>query len=181
MSNKLLYSQRLLTGALVFFAEASTSPEISATSKPAADNVAWKEIGCVQNLVHQEQAHEEEYDCPHPVRGWRSKKDRWVFGDRYMLTTRETSELVHRLALGVASPLALDGAQEPNAVADRRVRGWIKIQKRMPGGKDRIIMDLWCDVRLAEEPGDAKAVQVPVLELEDLDSTLKSVVMPDPA
>lgn len=178
--SKINYSTRLLVGAIVSFAEADGST-VNATTKPTAEAAEWKEIGCVESLSHEEVTHEEEFDCPHPTRGWRSRKDKWVFGDRYMLRTRETSEIVHRLAEGVAAALALGTSQTALATSERKITGWIKMKLVQPGGKIRIEKDIYCDIRLAEEPASEKAVQVPVLELEVLDSTLNTVVMPDPA
>lgn len=176
---KLALSSMLFTGALVYFAEevASTS---DLTTKPAADNAAWKEIGSVENLKHNPDNHEEPYSIPSASRGWMSGKQVFTLADLYDLTTRETSELVHRLAFGVAAPLVAGTAQTPHAEPERMVRGWIKIQHRQVGAPatDRARMDIFCEIRLKDEPAVEKKVQVPVLELFELDSTLNSVVIP---
>ena len=174
---KLTYSERLFAGALVFFAK-----EVAATSdlvtKPAADNAAWLEVGCVSVLKHNPQNFEQPYSCPDAARGWVERKNVFTVADVFELTTEEVSELYHRLAMGVAAELVQGTAQTPFAASERKATGWIKIQSRKHNGQDRAIMDIFCEVRLMEDPATEKKVQVPKFELFVLHSSLNSYVLP---
>lgn len=173
---KLNNSKRLFAGMLVFFAE-----EVAATSdlvtKPAADNAAWKEVGCVSVCKHVPKQFEQEYSCPDPARGWIDRKEVFTVADMFELTTEEVSELYHRLAMGVEAALVVNTPQTPFAQTERMVRGWVKFQKREHGGSDRDRNDLFCEIRLKEDPATEKKSQVPQLELFVLHSTLNSYVL----
>lgn len=173
---KLNNSKRLFAGMLVYFAEEVASSSDLVT-KPAADNAAWKEVGCVSVCKHNPKVFEQEFSCPDPVRGWVDKKESHTLADMFDLTMEEVSELYHRLAMGVAAALVVGTAQTPFAKSNRMVRGWIKFQKREHGGSDRDRNDLFCEVRLKEDPATEKKSQVPVFELYVLHSTLNSYVL----
>lgn len=174
---KLALSTRLFSGALVHFAVESAGVSDEAT-KPAAENAAWLEIGHVEILKHNPKLHTDEFSKPDAVRGWIDGKDEFVTADIFDLTTKEVSALSHRLSMGTAATPVAGTAQTPFAASDRKVRGWIKIQSRMPTGADRRRIDIFCEIRLKEDPADEKAVQKPVLELWVLHSTLNSFVIP---
>lgn len=176
---KIAYSDRVFTGALVLFAEEASGTS-DALTKPAANNAAWKEIAHVEILKHNPKLFTEEFSKPDPDLGWIDDKDEFVMADVHDLTTRERNEIIERLAYGVAAAIVQGTAQAPYTQPNRRIRGWIKIQQRQVGApaKDRTLMDIWCDIRLKEDPAAEKKTQVPVLELWKLKSTLNSIVLP---
>lgn len=174
---KLPNSQRLFAGQLVYFAEFDSGVSDIET-KPAANNAAWLEVGCVSICKHNPVNFEQPYSCPDATRGWVDRKDVYTVADMFDLTTEEVSELYHRLAMGVAAALVADTAQTPFAKADRKVTGWIKFQKREHTGTDRDRTDIFCEIRLKEDPATEKKSQVPVFELFVLHSDLNSYVIP---
>lgn len=168
---------REFSGALVLFAEEASGTS-DALTKPAAANAAWKIIDNVEILKKGVIQHEEPFSAPDPDTGWADGKDVFTLADFFDATMRSTNELTKRLSYGVAAPIVQGTAQTPFAKADRRVRGWIKIQNRLHLGTDRERIDIWCDVRLKEDPATEKKVQIPVLEFWKLKSALNTHVMP---
>jgi hypothetical protein len=175
--SKLSYSTRLFAGAIVYFAEESAGIS-DASTKPAYNHASWKEIGAVQSLKHTAETQEEKYSAPDADRGWINLKDVFTLADIFELKTREVSELVHRLGYGTSAALVQGTAQTPFIAADRKVCGWIKIQQRKAGGTDHARLDIWCEVRLKDDPATEKKTQEPTLELYVLSSTLNAVLLP---
>lgn len=174
---KLANSKRLFAGMLAYFAEESDGVSDLVT-KPAAENAAWKEIGCVSVCKHNPVNFEQPYSCPDAARGWIDKKNVYTLADMFDLTTEEVSDLYHRLSMGVEAALVAGTAQTPFAESERVVRGWVKFQKRENIGSDRDRTDIYCEIRLKEDPATEKKVQVPVFELYVLHSSLNSYVIP---
>lgn len=178
MADELDLSATLFAGALVFIAleEASVADKVT---KPAAANAAWKELCCVERWAHKLVTHEEEKDCPDPDTGWRADKDVFTLGDRFEVVTRRTTGLFLRLEYGVANPLVAGVPQTQFVKADRRVRGWVKVQLRQHIGTDRFVIDTWCDIRVLGDPPEAvKGVQKPNLEFYALKSSLNAFNIP---
>jgi hypothetical protein len=179
---KLSFSEQLFAGAIIYFAEYASGTSDAAT-KPAAENAAWKQIGMVDILKHNPKNYTEEYSELDPNLGWIDRKFEATLADLYDLTSRETTELHHRLDFGVVNAMVQGTAQAMGAKPERMVRGWIKVQLRQTGApaKDRVIWDRFVEVRLKDSPAAEKKIQVPVLELWCLPSTLNSVVLPTAA
>ncbi|MBK1884099.1 hypothetical protein JIN85_16890 [Luteolibacter pohnpeiensis] len=174
---KLALSQRIFAGAFVYFAiEAAATSDTD--TKPAAASPLWLEIGCVSILKHNMLTFEQAFSCPDADRGWSDKKQVFHTGDTFDLTTEEVSELYHRLSFGVGAAMAEGVAQTPFTSAERMVRGWIKIQHRQATGNDRSRLDIFCEIRLKEDPAMEKKVTIPVFELYVVKSTLNSVELP---
>lgn len=174
---KLPNSKRLFAGQIVFFAEYGAAVSDIST-KPAAGHASWLEIGCVSVCKHTPMNFEQPYSCPDAARGWVDRKDVFTLADIFDLTTEEVSELYHRLSMGVTAKLVAGTAQTPFAGSNRVTTGWIKFQKRENIGTDRDLTDIFCEIRLKEDPATEKKVQVPVFELFVLHSTLNSYVIP---
>lgn len=174
--SKLALSTRLFAGAIMYFAEEAAGTSDTAT-KPAANSALWKEIGSVQQLLHTPDVMEEKYsECG--SYGWRNYKDTHTLADIWELTTREVSELFHRLDIGAAAAIVAGTAQAPFADSARTVRGWVKLQHRMHTGTDRMVLDMFCELRLKKNPGIEKKVPEPVFELWVVASALNSMVIP---
>ena len=174
--SKLNLSTRLFAGAIVYFAEEATGTSDVAT-KPASNSALWKEVGSVQSLVHNPDVQEEKFsECG--ANGWRNMKDTFTLADIYELTTREVSELYHRLDLGTSAAIVAGTAQQPFASDARMVQGWIKLQHRMHTGTDRMLLDMFCEVRIKKAPAIEKKTPEPVLELWVVASSLNSMVIP---
>lgn len=174
---KLANSKRLFAGMITYFAKEADGVSDLVT-KPAAENAAWKEMACVSVCKHNPVNFEQPYSCPDPARGWIDRKNVYTLADMFDLTTEEISDLHHQLSMGLAEEIEAGTAQTPFAQADRVLRGWVKFQKRENIGTDRDRTDIFCEIRLKEDPATEKKVQVPVLELFVLHSTLNSYVVP---
>lgn len=174
--SKLALSTRLFAGAIVYFSEYASGTSDSST-KPAANSSAWKEVGLVQRLKHMPDQLTEPYS-EMTANGWRNLKDVYTLADVFELTTREVSELFHRLDMGTSTALEAGTAQAPFAKSDRKVLGWIKLQHRQHSGTDRVILDAYCEVRLKTAPDIEKKTVEPIFELYVLTSALNALVIP---
>lgn len=173
---KLNLSTKLFAGAIVYFAEYTAATSDAAT-KPASNSALWKEIGSVQKLDHMPQNFEEKYSEV-GANGWREYKDVYALADIFDLETREVSELYHRLDMGVSAAIVAGTAQSPFAASDRKVLGWIKLQHRQHSGTDRLLLDVYCEVRIKKTAPIEKKTAQPVLELYVIVSALNSMVIP---
>jgi hypothetical protein len=173
---KLALSTRLFAGAIVYLAEEAVSTSDAAT-KPSAESAAWLEVGLVQTLKHAPDVLTEPYS-EITANGWRNLKDEYTLADVFELTTREVSELFHRLQMGTNAALVAGTAQAPFTKSDRKIRGWIKLQHRQHSGTDRLRMDVFCEIRLKTPPDIEKKTVEPVFELYVLNSSLNSVIIP---
>lgn len=174
--SKLLLSTKMFAGAICYFAEYSAGVADSAT-KPASNSALWLEIGSVQSLAHNPDVQEEKYaECG--SMGWRNLVDTYVMADLFELVTREVSELYHRLDMGVSAAIVAGTAQQPFAKDSRMTTGWIKLQHRMHTGTDRMILDMFCEVRVKKAAPIDKKTMEPTLELFVLASSLNSMVIP---
>ena len=173
---KLAQSTRLFAGHIVYFAEYASGTSDAAT-KPIAASALWLEIGAVQNCKHSAEHYEEKW-TEVGANGFGTRKDVFTLSDTFELTTREVSELYHRLTLGVAAPLVANAAQTPFAVSNRVATGWVKFQERIHGvGTDRVRADFFVEIRVKTEPDVTKKTREPVFELFVLASTLNSAIL----
>lgn len=174
---QLARSKHLYAGALIHIALEVTST-IDAATKPAADNAAWLELGCVEELTHFPLKFVEEYSCPDAQIGWRDRKIEHNTGDRYEVMTRTITGLYERLSKALEGAIVEGTAQTPGVAGERMVRGWVKIQTRMSDGADNSVEDLWCEIRPLDPPAVAKGTQKPAFELWPLVSTLNAINYP---
>lgn len=105
-----------------------------------------------------------------------------VISDSIQFQSRQQNELVLRLAYGLTSKIALGVAQSPNMSFDRVLRGWCRWQQRQLGeGTDRLILDWWGEIRLAEQSAyEGAQANMPSLIVTKLGEALgDSIVFPD--
>lgn len=173
---KLNMSLRAFIGAIVYVAEEAAGTA-DLTTLPVSGSALWKEMGAVQSLTHKPiEVTEKTNEVG--ASGWYESVDVFTVGDMLTLKTREISELYERLSLGVSAPLVAGAAQTPFANPNRKIRAWIKFQHRMSTGTDRRRMDVFCELRLKDDPAVERKIPEPVYELIVVSSTLASVMIP---
>ena len=148
-------------GGFAFFIESGVS-SASPTSKPSSDPLTpWTagSLGTVLDFKYGNEKIDSPFLRPLP-QGGREKVNRsFVTQDFVTIKTREMSEIVHRLQMGVTTIIAEGTAQTPGAQQDRKIEGWLRLQGRVLGGFDRFLHDWWCEVRLdADNVFDEKVV-----------------------
>lgn len=169
---------KLFAGAFVYFAEESDGVSDSET-KPISSSESWKQIATVEEFAHSTKQFEEEYDEADADAGWRTRVDRFTLADIYTAKCRTVNELYERLRMGLSAAITPGSAQAPNTTSDRMVRGWLKFQLRSQLGSDQCLADLWCEVRVIDEPPNAKGIIRPTFEFWKLASALNSINYPD--
>lgn len=174
---KLARSSRRFRAPLVHIAIEATSTSEDDT-KPASDNAAWLQLGSVQAVREFLLKHTEEWSEGEAA-GWRDRKKEHLTGRRFEIDAFETPDLFERLAKGLESAIVEGTAQTPDVVAERMLRGWLKIQARSQDGTDDTIEDYWCEIRVMDPPAMEKSTQMVTLEFWVLTSTLNAFVAVD--
>ena len=175
---KLDLSAELFAGAIIYIAEYAAATSDPAT-KPIAASALWKELASIESLKPKSVKHTENVDVP-GASGWEQQKREYTLADMFEVTTRDTTELYHRLQFGLEDAIVQGTAQTPFAVVDRKVSGWVKVQLRQHIGTDRYVLDFYSDIRvLGDPPAAEKGTQKPNLEFYvRRDTTLNSINLP---
>jgi len=150
-------TELLFAGAIIYFAaESSGTSDIS--TKPAANNAAWKELFAVQSFKHKPVKVSSEDDIV-TAEGWGQEINEFVVADDYEITSKRVTDLFRQLQMGLSGAITHGTAQTPHVNSDRKVRGWIKIQERKHTGTDHSLLDAWVEVRVMDTPDIKKGVQ----------------------
>jgi hypothetical protein len=153
--------QEVFVGGFAFFIPAGVS-SASATSKPASSPLTpWTtgSLGTVLDFKYGNESIDSSFLRPLPTGGREKVNRSFVTQDFVTIKTREMSELVWRLQMGVAAVIDEGTAQTPGLAQDRKIEGWLRLQGRALGGFDRFIHDWWCEARLdGENTFDEKVV-----------------------
>ncbi|MDP3850097.1 MAG: hypothetical protein Q8Q59_06325 [Luteolibacter sp.] len=145
--------QEIFVGGFAYFIENGVSGA-SATSKPASEPLTpWTDgtLGTVLDFKYGNQKIDSNYLKPLPQGGRELVNRSFVTQDFVTIKTREMSEIVHRLQMGVKNVIAEGTPQTPGLEQDRKIEGWLRLQGRVLGGFDRFLHDWWCEVRLEGE------------------------------
>lgn len=150
-------SELLFAGAIVYF-----NPEVAATSdaatKPAANASSWKELFSVQSFKHKPVKVSSEDDIV-TAEGWGQEMNEFVVADDFEITSKRATDLFRQLQMGLSGAITHGTAQSPFVNADRKIRGWIKIQERKHTGTDHSLLDAWVEIRVMDTPEIKKGIQ----------------------
>lgn len=149
----------IIIGGFAYFVEAGLTVDaqtIGPSVKPDNDPLSnWTDhtLGTVLNFKPDNVKIDSPYLEPQPSGGHALKNRSFVTQDFLVIQTREMSELVWRLQMGLTAQIAEGTAQTPGLELDRKIQGWLRLQGRNLTGYDRFIQDWWCECRL--ETGNA--------------------------
>ena len=173
--------EELIIGGFVNFVEEGTDiggTLVSPTFKPASTDASWHGLGCVTEFRPSTETQEFTVNCPKPTGGYQRRRTTITIADILNFDTAETSEEFWRLLTGVADPIADGVAQIPFAKSERKISGWLQFQARGDDGQDRVVMDVYVDLTLADGTVFNENPVRPVFAAETQDSAL-STILPD--
>lgn len=177
MANPLALSAKLFAGAIIHFAaEAAGTSDL--VTKPIAGSALWLELLGCNSAAHKPVKVTEAYDEVDANTGWREGKDEYTVADVFEVKTRYTTGLYEQLRYGLAAAIVQGTPQTPFVKSDRKIRGWVNVQRRMSDGQDRNVLAIFCEVRAMDPPADEKKTQEPMFELRVIYSTLQSINWP---
>jgi hypothetical protein len=119
-------------------------PDVDPTSN-------WSDFGCVSEGRNEPNLAEYPVMCPKPTGGYEEKIETQTLRDSLVLTFNKTNPYWWELTHGFASAITDAAAQTPFVKGDRYIQGWLKLQERGDDGQDRIVMNVWGKLRLAEQ------------------------------
>ena len=164
----------VLLGGFAYFVESGTTIDgqpVSSTVKPDTEppeNWTAGTLGDILNFKFGEEKEDMSYLKPLATGGYAKQNRVMVTQDHLTIKTRQMGELVHRLQHGLLNKIALGTAQTPGLTQDRKIEGWLRLQGRQIGGKDRFVMDWWCEVRLEETGEFNNKIVEPVLKFTQI-------------
>jgi hypothetical protein len=157
--------QEILIGGFGYFLESGLTVDaqtVAATVKPdTAPTANWTDgtLGTILDFKFGNEKIDSPFMRPLPSGGHEKVNRSFVTQDFVTIKTREMSELVWRLQMGLTGKINEATAQTPGLAKDRKIEGWLRLQGRNITGFDRFIMDWWCEVRLeGENTFDEKVV-----------------------
>ena len=173
--------ERSILGSFLAFARGGTTIDAVVVSELAYPDVTpttnWSSLGCVIENTAEYQEEDYTIKCPSPSGGYSEKTSKSVTRDSQLFTTEGTNPLWWELAYGFAGPVVDGVPQTPFSSVDRYIYGWLKAQIRGEDGLDRIVMNVWGKLRLAEQ---FKASEAPTRPSWRFDIEYSSIATAEP-
>lgn len=149
---------------------------VGSDAYPDVDPVEnWSSLGCISETNFNTETETDTDYCPSPSGGYDKDDDETVVGDILNFATREHSEPVWRMLLGLKDEIANGVSQTPMAETRRFVEGWIKVQGRGSDGSDRVVMNLYGRLYLDGSPKWSKDPTKPALKFVKRYSAISTV------
>jgi hypothetical protein len=178
---------RPIIGAFAFFCRAgdtidsiTVAPETvvsPAAGKPDASPLAnWLTLGTVKEATPTVQERSFPYLEPLASGGHIQREQRQVVADYWTIALEGITDIALELLWGIGK-ITLGTAQVPGTILDRKIEGWLKIQKRLDDG-DFCLADQWVEARLTELPKLGTEPWTCQIRFQRLPSTLNTVNFP---
>ena len=169
--------QELIIGTFGHFVEAGTlvgGNPVSKTFKPGSGDPAWEEVGCITQFRPTTESQDFNVSCPRRSGGYATRKKTITTADLLAFDVDKVSPNFWRLLLGFLSPIVNGTAQIPFAETDRMIEGWVQFQYRGDEGADRIVMEVYVELRLVDGTVFDENPVRPVFEAYVLQSDLNT-------
>lgn len=171
--------EKTTIGGFLYFVESGKTIDatvVSAAAYPDVDPITnWDSLGCIQEVNFEAEKETDTDYCPSASGGYDKVDDERVVRDLLKFVTREQSEPVWRMMLGLNAQIVNGTAQTPFANGKRYIEGWLKVQGRADDGTDRIVMNIWGRLSLDANPKWSKDPTKPALTFQKLYSAIATV------
>lgn len=171
--------EKLIIGGFVYFVEEGDvidTTTVGIAAYPDVDPIEnWENMGNVSEVnFDKETETDTDYD-PSPAGGYDKINDETVVADIIKFITKQMSEPVWRMKLGLKNKIVDGVAQTPFNEKRRKIRGWLKVQGRGNDGSDRVIMNVYGDISLDANPKWSKDPTKPGLKFQKVYSPISTV------
>lgn len=173
--------EELIIGSFVNFVRDETDvggTPVSASFKPGSGDASWSELGCVTAFRPQLDTQEFAVMCPAAGGGYRRSRKTMTTSDTMVFDVDKTSPIFWELLTGVSAAIADTTNQIPFVKSERKIEGWLQFQGRGDDGDDRVIIDMWVELRLTDGTEFGPNPVRPVWNAEVLTSALNNL-LPD--
>jgi len=174
--------EELIVGGFVNFVRAGTDVGgtlVSPTFKPASNDASWGSLGCVTEFRPATETQEFTVNCPRTSGGYQRRKKTIAISDTLAFDVAETSAEFWELLMGFSDPIVDATAQVPFEKSERKIDGWLQFQARGDDGQDRIVLDVYVELRLTDGTVFNENPVRPVYEAEVVETALNSAVPDD--
>lgn len=135
----------------------------------------WNDLGCIQEVNFETETEPDTDYCPSPSGGYDKDDDENVVADTLNFISRDHSEPIWRMLMGLKNPAVNGVAQAPFAESRRYIEGWLKVQGRGTDGTDRIVMNVYGRLSLDGTPKWSKDPTKPALKFKVRTSPIATV------
>ena len=171
--------EKLIIGGFLFFAEKGETIDaitVDADAYPDTDPIEnWNPLGCVSEVNFNKDTETDTDYCPSPSGGYDKNEEEVVVADYIEFITRAHFEPYWRMLLGVRDKIVNGTAQTPFAEKSRIIEGWLKIQGRAQDGSDRVVMNVYGQLSINDNPKWSKDSTKPALKFKRLYSSIATV------
>lgn len=171
--------EKLTIGNFLSFVEAGETIDgvtVSAAAFPDNDPPEnWPSLGAISETDFEAEVETDTDYIASLSGGYIKEDDERVLSDYIKFKSRDMSELVWRLQLGLRDKITNGTAQTPFASKVRFIDGWLRVQAKAQDGLDRVVMNVWGRLRLDENPKYSKDPTKPGLKFQVLYSSIAEV------
>lgn len=159
---------------LIVAAETAASP---AAGKPDASPLAnWLALGDVKEATPSVEERKFPYMVPLASGGHIKREQSQVVGDYWTIALEGITDIALEMMWGIGK-ITQGTPQIPGTILDRKIEGWLKIQKRLDDG-DFCLADQWVEARLNDLPKLGTEPWTCSIRFQRLPSTLNTVNFP---